>query len=458
MAIRVLSLDDEPEMGELIRLILGREGYELMYSSNSYEAWAMLHTGTFDVFMQDLMRPDVDGWEVCEALRSDESLRDVAMIIVTAKSASIDPPGLPKGFGPVGYVTKPFGPRELLSAVEDALEARDAALSAKGAWRDLQRTSDQPLQFLDTTLRDPDPSKRRKATRALTLKNEPGAVDLLIGALADEDRNVQASAVWGLELIGGLQAVEPLIGMLSNKSWQVRGSAARALGRLRDDRALEPLMNRLRDESCYVRLLAVVGLGRIGDKRTLKAVSSMTSDEDSWVSRAAAQAHTRIRESDQNSRKRMLLASRYWDRKKAAQFLPGANNKEVFDYLIDASQDTNPDVRHAAVASLRHLSDRYAVEPLIAMLEDESARVREEAIGALYAIGDRRAAGPIATRLSDNNVSVRREAARVLGCFRDRRSIEPLTAALQDDDKEVCNGAALSLALLDDVRSEEQGV
>ncbi len=451
--IRILSLDDEPEMGELLNLILARQGYESMFSSNSYEAWAMLHIESFDLFTQDLMRPDVDGWEFCEALRAEESLRNLLMVIVTAKSQAINPPGLPKELEIDGYVTKPFGPQELLLAIGDALAAHDKSLPAEGDWKALQRMSDRPLETLGVALQDPNPGERRRVTRALTLKNERGAVELLIGALKDEDCDVQMSTMWGLELIGGLQAVGPLIETLSGKTWRVRGAAARALGRLRDDQAVAPLIERLQDESCHVRLLAAVGLGMIGDKRAQKAISRMSTDEDCWVRRAATEASKRISKSNHISRMDMLLSSNSWHRKKAARFLPGANNNQVFDYLINALQGRSGDVRCAAVSSLGHLRDRYAVEPLVAMLQDESARVRVEAIRALRAIGDRRAAGPIADRLVDKDVTVRREAAH--WNFRDKCAIGLLTAALQDGDKEVRYGATLSLERLDDVWSEE---
>lgn len=452
MTIRIMSLDDEPQMGELLNLILERQGYESMFSSDNCEAWAMLHIESFDLLTQDLMRPNVHGWKFKEALESDEALRDLPVIIISAKSQAVDPYPL-KELEIDGYVTKPFGPQELLVAIGGVLAKYDKSPPTKDEWKALCRMSDRPLETLGAALRDPNRDVRRRATRALTLKNERGAVELIISALKDEDCDVQKTATWGLELTGGLQAIEPLVETLSDRAWKARGATARALGRLRDDRAVEPLIEMLRDVAHPVRLSATVALGMIGDKRALEAISLTTSDKDGWVRRAAAGASKRISESNQESRMGRLLSLNRWHRKEAARFLPGANNEWVFNRLVDALQDENGDVRHAAVSSLGHLKDRYTVEPLIAALRDESARVRKEAIRALGAIGDKRAAGPVANMLLDKDVPVRRDAALVLGKFRDRCAVEPLTAALQDSDREVRDRAGSSLKLLDDVWS-----
>ena len=88
--IRILSLDDESAMLSLLSLIFERKGYEHLSTTNTYETWAMLHTETVDLFTQDLMRPDIEGWEFYQAIRSDETLRALPIIIITARNQIFD--------------------------------------------------------------------------------------------------------------------------------------------------------------------------------------------------------------------------------------------------------------------------------------------------------------------------------------------------------------------------------
>ena len=87
---RILSLDDEPEIVGLYSLILEPKGYEHVCVSDSYEAWAMLCTESFDLFTQDLLRPDIDGWAFYDLIKADESLRDLPVMIISAKLGDKD--------------------------------------------------------------------------------------------------------------------------------------------------------------------------------------------------------------------------------------------------------------------------------------------------------------------------------------------------------------------------------
>jgi len=74
-----------------------------------------------DLVLLDLMMPDMDGWEVYQRMKSDEELRDIPVIVVTAKAQSIDKV-LGLHIAKVDdYITKPFGPQELLESVEKIL-------------------------------------------------------------------------------------------------------------------------------------------------------------------------------------------------------------------------------------------------------------------------------------------------------------------------------------------------
>jgi len=101
---KVVCIEDEPEMIDLVKLILGRKGFDL--------------TGAMGM-------PDMDGWEVYQQMKADSELADIPVIVVTAKAQSIDKV-LGLHIAKVDdYVTKPFGPQELLQSVERVLSKKD---------------------------------------------------------------------------------------------------------------------------------------------------------------------------------------------------------------------------------------------------------------------------------------------------------------------------------------------
>jgi DNA-binding response OmpR family regulator len=122
----VVCIEDEPEMIDLIKLILGRKGFELAGAMGGREGLELIRRLKPDLVLLDLMMPDMDGWEVYQQLKSDDELKHIPVIIVTAKAQSIDKV-LGLHIAKVDdYVTKPFGPQELLQSIEKVLSARSA--------------------------------------------------------------------------------------------------------------------------------------------------------------------------------------------------------------------------------------------------------------------------------------------------------------------------------------------
>jgi DNA-binding response OmpR family regulator len=120
---RILSLDDDTAILELIGLILERAGYEHVRTSDSHEALSILCNEPVDLFTQDIMRPDIDGWDFYRLIKSHETLRDIPVLILTCRAQSVDKIMGLQIAGVDGYLTKPFGPHELLAAIERILEA-----------------------------------------------------------------------------------------------------------------------------------------------------------------------------------------------------------------------------------------------------------------------------------------------------------------------------------------------
>jgi len=115
---RILCIEDETEMVDLIRLILGRRGFNVSGAAGGIEGLELLRKETPDLVLLDLMMPDMDGWEVYQQMKADPLLRNVPVIIVTAKAQNVDRV-LGLHIAKVDdYISKPFSPQELMDSVE----------------------------------------------------------------------------------------------------------------------------------------------------------------------------------------------------------------------------------------------------------------------------------------------------------------------------------------------------
>ena len=124
---RILCIDDEPEMIDLIRLILNRRGFEVKGAGGGIDGLEMVRTEQPDLVLLDLMMPDMDGWEVYQQMKADDKTRSIPVIVVTAKAQSIDKV-LGLHIAKVDdYISKPFSPQELLTSVERVLNKTKTA-------------------------------------------------------------------------------------------------------------------------------------------------------------------------------------------------------------------------------------------------------------------------------------------------------------------------------------------
>ena len=135
MSKRVLCIEDEPEMIELIHLILSRAGYEVLGAESGTEGLELLNKESVDLILLDLMMPEMDGWEVYQHLKANDHTRDIPVIIVTAKAQRIDRVLGLYIVGADDYITKPFSPKALISSVEQVL-AKHAEILNNGSLPD----------------------------------------------------------------------------------------------------------------------------------------------------------------------------------------------------------------------------------------------------------------------------------------------------------------------------------
>jgi DNA-binding response OmpR family regulator len=114
---KILVVDDEPNIVELAKLYLERDGYQVEGVGTGQDALSRLISFNPDLIVLDLMLPDIDGFEVCRQIRAKS---DVPILMLTARKEDIDKiVGLEMGAD--DYSTKPFNPRELVARVKAIL-------------------------------------------------------------------------------------------------------------------------------------------------------------------------------------------------------------------------------------------------------------------------------------------------------------------------------------------------
>ncbi|MGD6833917.1 response regulator transcription factor [Sutcliffiella halmapala] len=116
-ALRVLVVDDEMDMRELLGMYLSKENYHVFYAENGEEALDTLYMNEVDLIILDVMMPEMDGFTACKKIREKYM---IPILMLTAKSDEWDKVrGLKLGAD--DYVMKPFSPKELLARVEALL-------------------------------------------------------------------------------------------------------------------------------------------------------------------------------------------------------------------------------------------------------------------------------------------------------------------------------------------------
>jgi two-component system alkaline phosphatase synthesis response regulator PhoP len=120
---RVLIVDDEPHIVLSLEFLLQRSGYETISAADGEAGLALVHRQRPDLVLLDVMMPKRNGYEVCQAIKSDPGVQGIPVIMLTAKGQEVE---ILKGreLGAAAYVTKPFGNAEILEVIRSVLEAR----------------------------------------------------------------------------------------------------------------------------------------------------------------------------------------------------------------------------------------------------------------------------------------------------------------------------------------------
>lgn len=134
----VLVVDDLNINLQIVGAILDREGYATTFATNGEQALSRMNTALPDLVLLDLMMPEMDGFQVCENLRTNPDRREIPIIFLTA---SQEKKHLLQAFdrGAVDYITKPFNPPELLARVKTHLELKHTRDELKKAVAELEK-------------------------------------------------------------------------------------------------------------------------------------------------------------------------------------------------------------------------------------------------------------------------------------------------------------------------------
>jgi DNA-binding response OmpR family regulator len=121
---RILCIEDDVDMLELFRVLLTRQGYVVQGVTKGQEGLDIIRREKPDLVILDIMMPVMDGWQVYQQMKEDETTRHIPTIVVTAKSQLIDKV-LGLEIAKVdAYIGKPFSPQELLDSISKIFKTR----------------------------------------------------------------------------------------------------------------------------------------------------------------------------------------------------------------------------------------------------------------------------------------------------------------------------------------------
>ncbi len=122
MTHRVVVVDDDKEIQEIVTFVLSRNGFDVKVASNGQQLQDVLATTTPDLIILDVMMPGIDGYQIFASLRDNAATRHIPVIIMTAHAENIYE-RISLDLGAAEHITKPFHPLDLVGKVQRLLEA-----------------------------------------------------------------------------------------------------------------------------------------------------------------------------------------------------------------------------------------------------------------------------------------------------------------------------------------------
>lgn len=203
MSKRALVVEDDPNIAELLRLYLGKDGFEVMISGDGGKAEASFDLFQPDVVLLDIMLPNKDGWAICRDLRKKSA---TPIIMLTAKGETEDKVnGLEMGAD--DYITKPFEVKELLARVHAVMRRTDS-----------EGPAEKKLSFDKLTV---NLDSYELIVDGKKIDTPPKEMELLYHLAASPNRvftrNQLLDEVWGFDYFGDSRTVDVHVKRLREK-------------------------------------------------------------------------------------------------------------------------------------------------------------------------------------------------------------------------------------------------
>ena len=205
MAISILVVEDDPNIRELLQLYLEKDGYAVTLAADGEQGLQKFRAIKPNLVLLDVMMPVMNGWEVCKAIRAEDS---TPIIMLTAKGETDDKVmGLKAGAD--DYVTKPFEMKELLARIEAVLRRTD---------RGSEETASRRLVFDKLTI---DMDAFELTVDGKKVDTPPKEMELLYYLASSPNRvytrNQLLDEVWGFDYFGDSRTVDVHIKRLREK-------------------------------------------------------------------------------------------------------------------------------------------------------------------------------------------------------------------------------------------------
>lgn len=225
MSNRVLIVDDEKNIRDLIKYNLKEIGFQVLEAANGKEAMEKVYEDV-DLVILDLMLPEIDGLEVCKKIRNDEDIKDIAVIMLTAKDEALDKI-LGLEIGADDYITKPFSIRELRSRIKAILRR------TKNDFNETVKPSKEKEKYKEGDLELNIPAyevKKDGTSLELTPKEFELLKFMLININKVLTRELLLEKIWGYEYTGDTRTVDVHIRRLRKKIGKGHIKTIRGLG------------------------------------------------------------------------------------------------------------------------------------------------------------------------------------------------------------------------------------
>ena len=206
MIKKILIIEDEKDIRDLLQHYLKREGYEVKSAQDGESGLQKIRKERFDLLLLDLMLPQVDGLEICRNLRSRPETADLPIIMITAKGEESDRiVGLEMGAD--DYITKPFSPREVLARV-------------KAIFRRMEKPKGKEIKHEYGGIHL-DPAKHevtyKGKSHSLTVKEFKLLEFLLANKGRVLSRDILLNEIWGYDYFGTTRTVDVHVAHLRQK-------------------------------------------------------------------------------------------------------------------------------------------------------------------------------------------------------------------------------------------------